>query len=123
MNNYELEAKERFGETNTYKEYSKKTANYTKDKWKNVSDGLMKVFAQFAECMNCGHTVDSNEAQALVKELQDCITENYYTCTKEILANLGQMYVNDERFKNTIEKCAPATANFISNAIKIYCNR
>ena len=122
MSNHDLEVKERFGETNTYKEYSKKTANYTKDKWQDINDGLMSIFSKFAQCINSGHTSGSNEAQAIVKELQDYITENYYTCTKEILANLGQMYVNDERFKNTIEKCAPDTANFISNAIKIYCN-
>ena len=64
----------------------------------------------------------SPEAQALVKELQNYITENYYTCTNEILAGLGQMYGADERFKTNIDKHSPGTAEFISQAIKIYCN-
>ena len=79
--NYVLETEERFGDTDAYKEYKQKTADYTKDKWQGVNDGLMSVLAKFAECMNNGHTAVSDEAQALVKELQAYITENYYTCT------------------------------------------
>lgn len=121
MNNYDLEVKQRFGNTEAYKEHAEKTANYTKDKWQEVNDGLNTVFAKFAECMNNGHTADSDEAQALVKELQAYITENYYTCTNQILSGLGQMYVADERFKNNIDKHTPGTAEYVSEAIAIYC--
>ena len=123
MTNYDIEVKQRFGETEAYKEHAEKTANYTKDKWQSVNDGLMSVFAKFAECMNNGYTVDSDEAQSLVKGLQSYITENYYTCTNEILAGLGQMYVADERFKNNIDKHGEGTAEFISVAIKVYLRK
>ena len=53
--------------------------------------------------------------------LQDFISENYYLCTYEILAGLGQMYVSDERFKNNIDKYAAGTALYVSKAIAIYC--
>ena len=122
-NRYEAEAKRRWGETAAYKEHAEKTANYTKDKWQNVNDGLMTVLAKFAECMKDGHMTDSDEAQALAKELQHYITENYYTCTNEILAGLGQMYVADERFKNNIDQHAPGTAAFVSEAISTYCKK
>ena len=121
MNNYDMEAKERWGETAAYKEHAEKTAGYTKEKWQQINDGLNAVLAQFAECMNSGCTAESPEAQALVKELQAYITENYYTCTDEILASLGQMYTADERFKKNIDKTSLGTAEFISQAIKIYC--
>ena len=119
---YEVEAKERWGETEAYKEHAEKTAKYTKDKWQAVNDGLMAVFAKFTECMNNGNTADSDEAHLLVKELQNYITENYYTCTKEILAGLGQMYVADERFKTNIDKNGNGTAEFVSQAIESYTN-
>ena len=121
MNDYDIEVKERWGETDAYKEHAEKTASYTKDKWQQINDGLNAVLAKFADRKNNGYTADSPEAQALVKELQNYITENYYTCTNEILAGLGQMYVADERFKTNIDKHSFGTAEFMSQAIKIYC--
>ncbi len=121
MNSYELEIKQRWGETEAYKEHTEKTSNYTKEKWQEVNEGLYGVLGNFAECMKSGHAADSPEAQTLVKELQNYITENYYTCTNEILAGLGQMYVEDERFRENIDKRALGTAEFISAAIKSYC--
>ena len=118
---YEVEAKQRWGETDAYKEHAEKTANYTKDKWQEVNNGLMEVFTKFAECMNNGYTADSDVSQALVKELQTYITDNYYTCTNEILTGLGQMYVVDERFKTNIDKNGNGTAEFVREAIKKYC--
>ena len=123
MDNYVLEVKQRFGTTDAYKEHAEKTANYTADKWQEVNDGLMSVFAKFAECMQNGNTADSVEAQALVTHLQNYITENYYTCTNEILAGLGQMYVADKRFKNNIDENGAGTAEFIGEAIKVYCSK
>ena len=123
MKNYNIEVKQRWGETDAYKEHSEKTANYTQDKWQQVNDGLDTVLAKFAECKKSAHTPDSDEAQALVIGLQAYITENYYTCTNEILAGLGQMYVADERFKNNIDKHGNGTAEFISQAIKFYCTQ
>ena len=122
-NRYEAEAKRRWGETDAYKEHAKKTANYSEDKWQAVTDGLMAVLAKFAACMKEAHAADSTEAQTLVKELQNYITENYYTCTDEILAGLGQMYVADERFKTNIDKHTPGTASFVSEAITTYCKK
>ncbi len=122
-NSYDKEVKQRFGNTDAYKEHAEKTSNYSADKWQEVNDGLNAVLAKFAECLNSGYTTDSPEAQALVKELQNYITENYYTCTKEILAGLGQMYVADERFKNNIDKHTVGTAEFVSKAIKVYCSK
>ena len=123
MQNYDKEVQRRFGETEAYKEYEQKTANYTKDNWQEVNDGLMKVFTKFAECNKDSCAADSDEAQELVIELQEYITENYYTCTNEILAGLGKMYVADERFKTNIDKHDGGTAEFISRAIKVYCSK
>ena len=80
----------------------------------------MAIFAEFAACKQSGANADSNEAQALVANLQTHITANYYTCTDEILAGLGKMYVADERFKKNIDKYGEGTAEFASEAIEIY---
>ena len=121
MKNYETEARSRWGDTDAYREHEQKTKNYTKEKWRDTNDGLIAIFAEFAALKNSGAAADSAEAQALVAKLQAYITENYYTCTDEILAGLGKMYVADERFKNNIDKCGDATAQVTAKAIEIYC--
>ncbi len=120
---YENEAKQRFGNTDAYKESQAKTAGYSKDKWNDVLGGLNGVFTEFAECKKCGKSSDSKTAQRLVQKLQDYITANFYHCTNEILAGLGQMYVADERFKKNIDKYGDGTAEFVAEAIKIYCKK
>ena len=121
--NYSAEARERWGDTSAYREHEEKTKNYTKEKWAEANDGLMAIFAEFAACMKSGANVDSDEAQALVAKLQAHITDNYYTCTAEILAGLGKMYVADERFKRNIDKYGEGTAEFAANAIEVYCRK
>ena len=123
MKNYETEARERYGNTAAYREHERKTKNYTKEKWAEANDGLMAIFAEFAACKDGGASADSDEAQALVAKLQAHITENYYTCTYEILAGLGKMYIADERFKKNIDKYGDGTAEFASEAIVIYCRK
>ena len=119
--NYETEARSRWGATDAYLEHEQKTKNYTKEKWAEANDGLMAIFAEFAARKERGISVDSAEAQARVSKLQEHITANYYTCTDEILARLGKMYIADERFKKNIDKYGDGTAEFASEAIAIFC--
>ena len=120
---YSIDARSRWGNTDAYREHEQKTKNYTKEKWTEANDGLMAIFAEFAALKNNGAAADSAEAQALVAKLQAHITENYYTCTHEILVGLGKMYVADERFKKNIDKSGEGTAEFASEAIEIYVGR
>ena len=119
-NNYKSEVLKDWGNTLAYREHEQKTKNYTKEKWAEANDGIMAIFAEFAACKENGASVDSAEVQALVAKLQAHITANYYTCTDEILAGLGKMYVADERFKNNIDKYGEGTAEFAADAIAAY---
>ena len=120
---FEKEVKERWGNTEAYAEFSEKTKDYSKERFAGINAGLEDIFRDFAELMQSGAEPSSNEAQALVKKLQDYITENYYTCTDEILVGLGQMYRSDERFKSNIDKYADGTAEYAFKAIAIYTKR
>ena len=74
---------------------------------------------------NCGKLKDSDsksaEAQAMVKDIQNYITKNFYECTNEILAGLGKMYATEGEFKSNIDKAGGnGTAEFVSRAIAEY---
>ena len=113
---YKAEAKEKWGKTEAYQEYEKR------NKGEAAADGLMAVFAEFGAFL--GADPAAEQVQAQVAKLQQFITAHYYTCTKQILHGLGQMYVADERFKKNID-CAggEGTAEFVTRAIEIYCSK
>ena len=120
---YKTEARERWGETDAYKEHAEKTKNYGRDKWNSIVADMDRIFGEFAVCMKNGAAPEAEEPQMLVKKLQSHITDNYYTCTGEILSGLGQMYVADERFKRNIDQHADGTAAYVSEAIACFCRQ
>lgn len=121
MTNYEKETRQRWGNTEAYREHQEKTKNYSKEQWSAANDGLMAIFSEFAECKKQGFAVDSPEAQNLVQKLHTHITDHFYTCTNEVLAGLGKMYVCDDRFHENIDQYGEGTAEFASAAIEHFC--
>ncbi len=122
IDKYLDEAKGKWGNTSEYKEYEEKNKNRTKQEFEDINDRFMNVFSELGE-LKC-LSVEDQIVQIKIKELQDFITENYYNCTNEILKGLGQMYVNDERFKNNIDNVGGEdTAKFVCEAISVYCSK
>ena len=114
-NQYAEEAKQRWGNTAAYRESEERGTDFVK-----AAPLLDAVMEGFAELDRSGMAPDSEPAKMQVEKLQRCITDNFYTCTDEILAGLGEMYVADERFRKNIDKHGEGTAEFISACIKQY---
>ena len=111
---YKSEIKERWGNTAAYQE------SETRKAADDAPRQMMEIFKRFAALRHL--PPESEKVQALVHELQQHITDNYYTCTKDILCSLGELYVNDERFHHNIDLAAGVgTAAFASQAIAIFC--
>ena len=121
-NKFSEEVENRWGKETIFEEYKQKTKHYSDDKWGSVVEEMDNIFKQFAEYKKSNFQPNSLQIQNLVKELQNFITQNYYTCTNETLARLGEMYVSDERFKNNIDIHGKGTAEFVSSAIQFYCS-
>ena len=115
-NKYAEEVRQRWGSTDAYKESQQRNTDFSQ-----AASLLDAVFEEFAELDRSGTSPDDEAAKIQVEKLQRCITDNFYTCTNEILAGLGQMYVADVRFKNYIDKHGEGTAEFVSQCIKSYC--
>lgn len=114
---YKAEAKERWGNTSAFAEFEEK---YDASKDRVFAQEMQAIFEVFGKMQSL--EVSHPDVQAQVANLQAYITENFYTCTKEILQNLGLMYVEDERFTTNIDRAGgPGTAAFVSQAIAIYC--
>lgn len=109
---YAAEAKARWGDTAAYRAFAERPDGNSPE----AAQGLVDLLAEIGK--GRGLEPHSQEAQALVEELQEYITRHYYPCTPEILQGLGQMYVADPRFRENIDAAGgPGTAEFLSRAI------
>lgn len=116
MDAYAAEAKAKWGKTEAYQEYEKKSSG----KDAQYGDALMAIFAEIGAVRHLDPA--SEEVQALVSKIQNHITAHFYNCTKPILAGLGQMYVSDQRFRENIDRAGgEGCAEFVAKAIEIYC--
>lgn len=117
IDEYAAQAKASWGKTDAYKEYEQKSKGRSKEVQQKLNVEMMNIFAKFGKIKELPPS--SAEAVALAKELQDHITENYYTCTDEILLGLGAMYAGGGDFTDNIDKAGgDGTAVFACEAIK-----
>lgn len=120
IDEYAAQAKAYWGKTPAYKEFEEKSRGRTKEEDKKIYQGMIDIFGEFGQIRNTEPS--SEDAQALVKKLQDYITEHMYTCTKKILSSLGKMYAGGGDFTKNIDSYGgEGTAEFTSQAIEIYC--
>lgn len=120
MDRYAAEAKAKWGKTEAYREFEEKTAGQTPAQMTASGDALMDIFAEFGAIRHL--PAQSEEAQALVARLQAFITGHYYTCTKQILKGLAQMYIAGDAMTENIDRTGgQGTAQFAHDAIEIYC--
>ena len=120
MEGYAREARTSWGTTDAYREFETRNSGRSMAELKGTGRQLMALLAEFG-AMKDGDAA-APEAQRQVKRLQDFITEQYYTCTDEILAQLGKMYGSGGEFTENIDRAGGAgTAAFAAEAIDLYC--
>lgn len=117
---YKAEVTAKWGNTKAYQEYKQKEIARNEGDYSRLANELMTMFSELGGLKHL--TPDSDEVQKKISELQKFITDNYYVCTNEILSGLGEMYLCDERFKKNIDRAGgDGTAEFVSQAISVYC--
>lgn len=119
IDEYAAEAKKSWGTTDAWKEYEQKSAGRSKEQEMALGVGMMDIFAEIGKIKD--GSPESEEAQNLVKKLQNYITDHFYTCTDEILESLGQMYAGGGDMTKNIDRMGgEGTAAFANEAIEAY---
>ena len=113
---YEKEAKERWGESDAYKQSSERTARYTKEDWAQLGEESDAINASFVRLMRAGIASDSDEAMDVAERHRAHITKWFYDCPEETHAGLGEMYIADARFTANIDKAGDGLAKYMSEA-------
>ena len=116
---YAEEAKARWGKTSAWQESERRAQAKGAQDWNAAQAGMEELMQAFAKVRDL--PPEDERVQTLVARWQAYITDNYYACTDEILAGLGQMYTADERFRRSIDRAGEGTAACMARAIAVYC--
>jgi DNA-binding transcriptional MerR regulator len=114
---YEEEAKERWGDTDSYKESMRRTKKYGKAEWDQIQRDWGTIYSALADHMKAGTPVADAAVQSLVEKHRAHIDRWFYPCSKDMHKGLGAMYVQDARFAANLDKVAPGFAQYLSDAI------
>jgi DNA-binding transcriptional MerR regulator len=115
---YEQEAKERWGQTEAYKESARRTRGYSKEDWAAVKAEGEAINADLAALLDAGVPADDARAMDAAERHRLMIDGRYYPCSHEMHVNLGEMYVVDPRFTATYGKVRPGLARYMRDAIR-----
>ena len=122
IDEYAMQAKATYGNTESYKEYEEKTKGKTKEDMEILLKDLMQLFVEFGQMKE--DDVSSEKVQAQVKKLQKYINDNFYNCSNQMLQMLGKMYSGGGSMTENIDNAGGVgTAEFVTQAIEIYCKK
>jgi MerR family transcriptional regulator, thiopeptide resistance regulator len=114
---YEEESRERWGDSDAWKESARRTSSYSKEQWQQLKDEWAVIYKQMADLMNAGAVVTEPAVQALVERHRMHIDRWFYACSKDMHKNLGAMYIADPRFTANIDKVADGFTQYLADAI------
>ena len=115
---YGQEIREKYGEDTVKKSYEK-FKNMTEEEYEEVTRLGQEVNDTLAEAIKTGDP-SSELAQRAADLHKQWLTFYWPEYSKEAHAGLGQMYVDDERFKAYYDQVHPKAAEFLRNAILVY---
>ena len=120
IDEYGAQAETLYGKTDAWQEYKQKTNNRSKAQEQALGEGIMELFTTLGTMKEL--SPESPEVQSWVTELQNYITEHFYTCTPQILQGLGEMYAGGGSMTENIDAAGgTGTGAFALEAIKVYC--
>lgn len=111
------EARERWGDTDAWKQSRERTARYTKGDWERMKAESGDITARLVDAMQRGVAADAGEAMDLAEEHRAHIGRWFYDCSPAMHRGLGDMYVADPRFTKTYDEIAPGLARYLRDAI------
>jgi DNA-binding transcriptional MerR regulator len=115
---YEDEARERWGKTDTYKESMKRTKRYTAEDWKAIKAEQAAIYNDASAAMKAGKPPSDPEVRKIVERHRLSIDRWFYPCSTEMQRGLAALYESDSRFAESIDKHGTGLTSFLVRAIR-----
>lgn len=120
---YQDEARERWGNTDAWAQSQERGKSYTKDDWVRIREQMDDVNARFTALMQASSPATDTEAMNVAEDHRQMMHRWFYDCSPEFHRCLGDMYVNDPRFTESIDATAPGLAAYMQEAISANADR
>ena len=114
---YETEAEQRWGDSESFKESARRTAGYRQEDWQRIKAERATIMTELAEAMERGLAPEDPGVRGLAEQYRQHIDRWFYPCPPEKLVLFSQAYVTDPRFQKNIDKTADGLASFLRRAI------
>jgi MerR family transcriptional regulator, thiopeptide resistance regulator len=111
------EARDRWGDTDAYHESQRRTSKYTKQDWQRLKDESDAGLVAFRDAMSAGVPATSQQAMQLAELHRQFLIRWFYDCGYDMHRGLADMYVADDRFRQTYDQVSPGLAQYVHDAI------
>jgi hypothetical protein len=120
---HEAEARQRWGDTEAYKESAKRIKRYTQEDWKRHAAEQAAVYEDAASAMKAGKPSSDREAMGIAERHRLLIDRWFYPCSLAMHRGLADLYEADDRFKANIDKFGEGLTAFLAAAIRANAER
>jgi len=121
LEEYEKEAKERWGNTDAYKQSQERWGSLSPEQQAQLLEDGKAAQRKMVELMSEGP--ESPAIQAMIDDQYRGINEQFYDCSLEMFLALAEMSVSDERYATYYRKFHPELPEFHLKAVQIYCEQ
>ena len=116
-NRFEAEVRERWGQTEAYKESNSRTSKYSPSDFQAAKVDQEAATELFVYACGNHLPVNSEAAQRAVRAHREAISKWFYECSVEMQKQLALLYVHDPRFKEYYDGRLSGLAQYVHDAI------
>lgn len=120
---YEAEAEQRWGEGEAFAESKRRTARYGAEDWKRFGAEQAAIMSDAFALLSAGERPDSAAAMAVAERHRLSIDSWFYPCSVAMHRGLSDLYENDARFAQNIDRFGAGLTEFLIAAIRANAER
>jgi MerR family transcriptional regulator, thiopeptide resistance regulator len=123
LDEHTQEARQRWGNTDAWKQSQRRAASYTKDDWIAIKGEADENIRDFANAIRAGQPTTGTAAMDLAEAHRQHISRWFYDCDSGQHRALAQMYVADPRYTATYDEIEPGFSRYVHDAIHANADR
>ena len=120
---YEAEAEQRWGSSESFKESARRTKGYSSEDWQRFAAEQAALYAEAWALLTAGEPPDGERAGAVAERHRALIDRWFYPCSLEMHRGLASLYEGDPRFAANIDRHGAGLTAFLVAAIRANAER